>query len=215
MKETYFTASSIDTSSREMQDDIAYLQRTPLPSLQHAVLLVLDMQRVFLDNKSHAFIPSAPAVLPGLISLIQEFRSRNHPVIFTRHTNAPGNGGQMSRWWRDLIDPDSVDAEIIPELATPADHVIEKHQYDAFYKTDLHKILGQYVTNQVVITGVMTHLCCETTARSAFVRGFEVFFPLDTTATYRRDFHLASLLTLSHGFAHCPRAGKLIFEDAR
>jgi len=53
----------------------------------------------------------------------------------------------------------------------------------------------------VVICGVMTHLCCETTARSAFMRGFEVFFTVDGTATYTEAFHRASLLNLSHGFA--------------
>ena len=54
---------------------------------------------------------------------------------------------------------------------------------------------------QVVITGVLTHLCCETTARSAFMRGFEVFFTIDATATYNKDFHISTLLNLSHGFA--------------
>ncbi|MES0360330.1 MAG: isochorismatase family protein, partial [Anaerolineales bacterium] len=49
-------------------------------------------------------------------------------------------------------------------------------------------------------SGVMTHLCCETTARSAFVRGFEVFFVIDGTATYNEDYHMATLLNLAHGF---------------
>ena len=52
-----------------------------------------------------------------------------------------------------------------------------------------------------MIAGVLTHLCCETTARSAFVRGFKVFFTVDGTATYYEDFHRATLLNLSHGFA--------------
>jgi bifunctional isochorismate lyase / aryl carrier protein len=47
----------------------------------------------------------------------------------------------------------------------------------------------------------MTHLCCETTARSAFTHGFEVFFTIDGTATYNERFHIATLLNLSHGFA--------------
>jgi isochorismate hydrolase len=47
----------------------------------------------------------------------------------------------------------------------------------------------------------MAHLCCETTARSAFVRGFEVFFVVDATATYNRQFHQSTLINLAHGFA--------------
>ena len=47
----------------------------------------------------------------------------------------------------------------------------------------------------------MTHLCCETTARVAFTRGYEVFFSIDGTATYNRKFHLGSLVNLAHGVA--------------
>ena len=52
-----------------------------------------------------------------------------------------------------------------------------------------------------MVTGVVTHLCCETTARSAFVRGFQVTFPVDATVTYGEEHHLATLLNLAHGFA--------------
>jgi len=51
------------------------------------------------------------------------------------------------------------------------------------------------------VCGVMTHLCCETTARSAFIRGFKTYFTIDGTATYNEQFHMASLINLSHGFA--------------
>ena len=79
--------------------------------------------------------------------------------------------------------------------------VLKKSQYDAFYDTSLEDVLKKNRVSQVVICGVMTHLCCETTARSAFMRGFEVFFTVDGTATYNKNFHLATLLNLSHGFA--------------
>jgi isochorismate hydrolase len=79
--------------------------------------------------------------------------------------------------------------------------LLKKRQYDAFYQTNLAKMLRSQAVKQVVICGVMTHLCCETTARSAFVRGFKVFFTIDGTATYREDFHRATLLNLAHGVA--------------
>ena len=78
--------------------------------------------------------------------------------------------------------------------------VIKKTQYDGFYQTPLEDILREKGISQLVITGVMSHLCCETTARTAFVRGFTVFFPIDGTATYNEDFHWATFLNLSHGF---------------
>ena len=79
--------------------------------------------------------------------------------------------------------------------------VIEKSQYDAFHQTRLEEMLLERRISQVIVCGVMTHLCCETTARSAFMRGFEVFFAIDGTATYNEAFHRATLLNLAHGFA--------------
>ena len=59
----------------------------------------------------------------------------------------------------------------------------------------------------------MTHLCCETTARSAFVHGYEVFFLVDGTATYNQDFHRASLMNLAHGVAVLSLAGHFLAKD--
>jgi isochorismate hydrolase len=62
-------------------------------------------------------------------------------------------------------------------------------------------MLREMNCRKLVICGLMTHLCCESTARSAFIRGFEVIIPVDGTASYNKRFHLSSLYNLSHGFA--------------
>jgi isochorismate hydrolase len=164
-------------------------------------LLVLDMQVFFLDEKSHAFVPSAKAILPGVKRLVKVFEEKNRPVFFTRHLNTASNAGLMKMWWQDLITNEALNSRIIPELSHPEAAVVCKGQYDAFFETNLENLLRSSGVTQVVITGVMTHLCCETTARSAFTRGFEVFFTIDGTATYTERFHKASLLNLSHGFS--------------
>jgi len=107
----------------------------------------------------------------------------------------------MGEWWRDLIDRDDPLSQITARLPVGDAPVIEKMQYDAFYHTSLNEALHARGVTDVVICGVMTHLCCETTARSAFMRGYEVLFAVDGTATYNRDYHQASLLNLLHGFA--------------
>jgi isochorismate hydrolase len=81
------------------------------------------------------------------------------------------------------------------------DAVVRKTRYDAFTGTDLEGVLRRRGVRSVLITGVMTHLCCETTAREAFVRDFKVFFVVDGTATQTEDLHVASLKTLTDGFA--------------
>lgn len=108
----------------------------------------------------------------------------------------------MFKWWGDnLPSHDNPLAQLIPEIVNPESIVIDKSQYDAFYGTELDAILKSSGITQLIITGVMTHLCCETTARSAFTRGYKVFFSIDGTATYNREFHLGSLMNLVHGFA--------------
>ena len=168
---------------------------------RQCALLVLDMQRFFLDPACHAFIPGAPVILPIIRSLQDVFLNQKMPVIQTLHTNNRNNAGQMKEWWQRLISKEKPEAKIVEELADQRVHTVEKHQYDAFYKTDLEDWLKDHDIRQLVISGVMTHLCCETTARSAFVRGFEVIFVVDGTATYTRAFHQASLQNLAHGFA--------------
>jgi isochorismate hydrolase len=166
-----------------------------------ASLLVLDMQAYFLEPSSHAFIPSAPAIFAHIQALMQGFRSRKRPIIFTRHINSPENAGMMATWWKDLITEHDPLSQIVPELGSMADRVITKTQYDGFYGTNLEEILRSEGVRQVLISGVMTHLCCASTAMSAFQRGFEVYFLVDGTATYSEQFHRATLLNLSHGFA--------------
>lgn len=166
-----------------------------------SALLIVDMQRYFLDESSHAYIPAADAILPGIKKLIETYSRNSLPVIFTRHINTAQNAKVMARWWADLIEEDDPLSEITHELDTPTGTVVTKTQYDAFYDTPLEKLLKKRDVSQVVVCGVMTQLCCETTARSAFVRGFEVFFPVDGSATYDEEFHKATLLNLSYGFA--------------
>ena len=167
---------------------------------ERAALLLLDLQKYFFDPGSHAFIPSAPAILDGLLGLAGAFRRRGRPVIWTRHGNTSADAGRMADWWRDMLAPGSAAAGLVlsPE---PGDIVLDKSRYDAFQGTDLASILGERGATQVVVCGVVTHLCCETTARAAFGLGFEVFFPADGTAAPNRAFHAASLLNLGHGFA--------------
>jgi len=162
---------------------------------------VLDMQDYFLQSDSHAYIPSASAIVPVIRSLINIFQKKNRPVIFTRQVNTSQDADMMGKWWKGLLSPDSTQSEITLELNLTNGVFLNKTQYDAFWKTALDEILRSMNVEQVVITGVMTHLCCETTARSAFMRGYEVFFTADGTATYTEAHHCAALLNLAHGFA--------------
>ena len=108
----------------------------------------------------------------------------------------------MVEWWGgDKIERDSEGWKIIDSLDTGDKIVIDKNHYSAFFQTDLDAILKSEHIEDVIITGVMTNCCCETTARDAFMRGYLVFFINDATATVNEDLHLATLKNLSFGFA--------------
>ena len=170
-------------------------------SYERSAVIVTDLQNYFLNPESHAFIPSASAVLPNIKKLISFFKEINRPVIFTKHTNNKENAASMNYWWKDLIPENSGDAELYAELGIPGNIILKKHQYDAFHQTGLEDLLRENGVIYPVICGVMTNLCCETTTRSAFVRGFRPMLPLDATAAYNREFHIATFRNLGFGFS--------------
>jgi len=209
LKERYLTPGDIEENARRLIPESLHRgaehgetdSRGPAFDIFRAALLILDMQTFFIDEKSHAFVPDAPAIVSGLAELARRFGAAGRPVIMTCHSNTPEDSGMMGAWWKHLLEPGSPETALEPTLEDLSTEIVAKTQYDAFYGTDLEKILRDSGTEQVVVTGVMTHLCVEATARSAFVRGFAVFVPADGTATYNREYHAASLLNLAHGTA--------------
>jgi len=168
--------------------------------IERAALLVIDMQRFFTNPSSHAHVPSSEKITININKLIELFSKKDRPIIFTRHIDTDMEN-MMNRWWGDSILETEKKSGICKKIDTSKGEIIIKHQYDAFLNTELEKKLRDKNVSQVVITGVVTHLCCETTARSAFMRNFETFFMTDATGSYDKEYHNASILNLSHGFA--------------
>jgi nicotinamidase-related amidase len=111
----------------------------------------------------------------------------------------------LGEWWdNDLVLDGTVEAELMPEIRRLAgqNEVVEKNTYSAFENTGLQERLVEMGVKEVIVTGVMTNLCCETTAREAFVKGFRVFFSTDATATSDLELHEATLKNLAYGFAY-------------
>ena len=211
-KTKYFTEITINENAKSMYQKLGGQLDLHKDKLipRRAALLILDMQNFFHNNKSHAFIPSAKAIIKPIQTLSDLFIQNNLPVIITRHINTKENAKQIDYWWRDILTENSELSQLITEFDIPQANTIIKSQYDAFYNTNLNELLQKSKIEQVIITGVMTHLCCETTARSAFVRGYNVFFPIDGTATYNEEFHFATLTNLAHGFANITLIKNLI-----
>ena len=182
-----------------------YRERKALVDPKHAVLLVIDLQTYFQQI--------VQPVLGNIKKVIQFCGQKNIPVIFTQHghTDAASDGGVLGEWWGQVILHGTKDWKFIPEMKIePEDRVLQKKRYSAFFETDLEKLLQSKGIKDLIISGVMTNLCCETTARDAFMRDYRVFFLIDGTATGKEDHHLATLKNLGYGFAYLMTCDELI-----
>jgi biuret amidohydrolase len=212
--DAYVTPDSLDRQTEEWLARIAPYNVHPMkPHPQRTALLVTDMQIFFLDPKSPTFTCGGLAILPRLKKLISIFREKRLPVIYTQHVHHPDHldSGIMGWWWKGMCIEGSPESEVHPEIAPqPGEKVIQKHRYSAFYNTDLETVLRVLKVEDLVITGVMTNMCCESSARDAYYRDYRVFFLADGTGSINEEMHLASLMNLALGFAHVTTVQQVI-----
>ena len=179
-----------------------YHNRWQKLQLSSSALLVIDMQEYFLRPDSHAFVPSVPFILKNVQALVQDFRARRLPVVFTRFAIVAGESDPIGRFWADTVREGSPESCIVRGLEPrPGEKVIRKRSYSAFHGTGLEAALREKGVTSVVLTGVLTNLCCETAAREAFCRDFDVYIVMDATAAYTEEMHIASLKSLAYGCA--------------
>lgn len=171
-----------------------------------AALLVVDMQNAFIHPDGAIYLPAGAAIVDKVAAVAHAFRAAGRPVFYTRHAEDPagGNAGMMALWWENSSPQEGTwDAAVFEGLAPQSgDVVIPKIRYNAFIATDLEQRLREARVRDLAITGVMANLCCESTARDAFMRDFRVFFAADGTAAPSLEFHRSSLLNLAYGFAY-------------
>ncbi|MGQ9706325.1 MAG: cysteine hydrolase family protein [bacterium] len=201
----YIKEETLDEKVRLWLDEISpYNTHKMTLECDKSALLVIDMQRFFLDPNSPTFTCGGLAILPKIEKLISTFRKAKRPVTYTKHVHHPDriDAGIMGWWWEGMCVEGTPESEIHNNI-TPLENekVVLKHRYSAFYNTDLETILRCLNIEDLVFCGIMTNLCCESTARDAYYRDFRVFFLADGTGTINEEFHKASLLNLAFGFA--------------
>jgi len=176
-------------------------------------LINVDMQRCFVEGSPLAS-PEGPALVPKINRLIRTCRSTGALVVHTRVWMAKdgSNLGVMA----ELVPPFIVDlytegspaAELHPALDVALDDlIVNKTRYGAFHGTDLAPQLRRRGIDTVIISGIATNICCETTAREAAQHDFRVVFLSDGTATKEMngvaadELQLATLASLGMVFA--------------
>jgi nicotinamidase-related amidase len=178
-------------------------------------LLVIDMQRDFLEPDGFgAALGNDVSHLRRAIEpnrrLLVAWRAAGLPVLHTREGHKPdlsdlprskyarppgdalriGDPGPMGR----ILIRGEPGHALIPELAPQGGEiVIDKPGKGAFYETGLHAHLEALGVRQLVVTGVTTEICVQSTVREANDRGYDCLVLSDCTASYFPEFHAAAL----------------------
>jgi nicotinamidase-related amidase len=156
---------------------------------QRTALLNIDMQNCFVQDSPIA-APDGLAILPRINRLAKACREAGILVIHASIVLRPdrSNLGVLAQFSppvrEGILNKGTKSAALHSGLEIdPRDILIDKPRFGAFYGTDLELILRTRGINTLIISGVATNVCCETTAREAAVRDFHVFFLSDGTAT--------------------------------
>lgn len=185
-----------------------------LPHQGKAALMIIDMQRDFLEPGGFGEalgndVRSLQAIIPNLQALQRAFRDRGWLIIQTVEGHQPdlsdcppakrnrgnsdlkiGDEGPMGR----ILVLGEPGNGIVPALAPkPNEIVIEKPGKGAFYATPLQDVLQRHQISHLIITGVTTEVCVQTTMREANDRGYECLLVEDATESYFPAFKQATL----------------------
>jgi len=158
---------------------------------EKTAMLVVDMQNDFVQEGAPLEIPSARAMVPRLNRLLDVCRAHKILVIYIHHVIRGGDidAGRLADHHAAIRNNKALIAgtpnvEIYEGLKPrPGDLVVGKPRYSAFYGTDLEAILRSKGIDTLIISGTVTNVCCDSTARDAFSRDYKVIFLSDGTAT--------------------------------
>jgi ureidoacrylate peracid hydrolase len=179
-----------------------------------SALVVVDMQNDFVRVGAPLEVPDARETIDVHRELLAWFREHRRPVVFTRFIAGP-NPTLMWKWSPVIAPPTcccwpgfmraypDIEGEreciaVIDELEPrPGEQQIDKYGYNGFHRTRLTDLLHAVGVDTVVITGTVTQICVEDTARGAFHEGFQAAVVADAVSSYAPELHRASLQTLA------------------
>ena len=189
----------------------------PRDRCRKPALLVVDMQNDFVRVGAALEVPDARATITANRALLDFFRARQLPVVFTRFIMFPS---EVLLWeWSPQARPptrccwkghkryypdigqERECTDVIDELAPlPGEHQVEKFNYGAFHATTLEPILRALDVDSCVVTGTVTQICVEETGRQAFHHGFRTTLVRDAVSSFAPDLHAATLKNFASKF---------------
>ncbi len=173
-------------------------------------LLIVDMQNDFVRQGAPLEVPQARDSLPLHRRLIEACRANEVPIVYTKFLAGPTRT-LIWEWspvlappvcccWKghrrryedaaEELDGSDIVSEIYPQ---PGDIIIEKYGYGAFHDTNLHSLLQAHHIESLFVTGTVTQICVEETAREAFHHGYRTTVVADGVSSFAPDLHDATL----------------------
>ena len=209
---------------------------------ERAALLVIDMQNYgcspevglpLLLSERHPeiaryYLPRVTeTVIPNALRLLEGFRAAGRPVVFTRHGPLLADGSDMiARRRRRDVDAlastgtpalwhrGTFEHELIASLAPASGElVLDKNTSSAFNSTGIEWLLRNMDVETLVVAGMATDMCVETTARDAADRGFNTILVEDATATFFEHHHRAALSGFARVFGQVWDTDRVLKES--
>jgi nicotinamidase-related amidase len=190
----------------------------PEISRDNTALVIVDMQKDFLDESGACYIPEGRAVVPALAASLAAFRAARLPVIHVI-TEWQKDGADMSRFTTSEILMErglrvgEAGTEPIDELTPlPDEYIVRKIRYSAFYGTELEPLLRSLGIVYVVTAGVATNYCVRSTVHDAAFRDFLPVVLSDCTTSYTEAEHSQTLKDIETGFGWVRDSSELFTE---
>lgn len=169
-------------------------------------LLIIDVQVLMFDEADPVY--QGELLLAKIQKLITDARSKGVPIFYIRHNAGPGTPLELGTpGW-----------DIHPSIAPiSTDIIIEKETPDSFYKTTLQQELDSRGITKLILTGIQSEICVDTTCRRAFSLGYHVTLVKDAHSTWNTDGLTASQIINHHNnvlrwFSSTKNSDEIVFE---
>jgi nicotinamidase-related amidase len=190
-------------------------------------LIVVDMQNDFVREGAPLEVPDARQTIEAHRLLLDRFRTDGRPIVFTRFIAGPKRT-LIWNWSEALAPPvcccwpgfmrrypdvqgERDCAAVIDELTPlPGELQLDKYNYGAFHRTSLLDHLLASGVDTVVITGTVSQICVDETARGAFREGLKAVMVSDAVSSFDRTLQEATLANFAMKFGWVMSAGEVL-----
>lgn len=189
----------------------------------HTAVLIIDVQNDFCAPGGHiAFnlgkdVADCQAVVTPIERLVAAARRAGALVVWIKadydraYLSPPIHARQLARGIADAYCVSGTwGAEFYRASPADGDPVVEKHRHSAFIGTELDQILRDRAIRTVVVAGVQTHVCVESSLRDASARGYYVVVPRDCVGSFDRDLHDKTLRCVEMHFGEVVDSAELL-----